>query len=286
MHCEKVQNRLTAFLDTEVDDKERREMASHLKHCARCKQEADLQKRTREALHLWEEITPSPHFQEAFWRRVALDVNPPRWHPNRFRRALNRFRPVAVAAALVVGLILGGVMGGHLPLMSSRWGTPLKATSFEKEAALTTVAQSGMEMCKIGVEGMMCSECQRKIQVALNQLEGAEKVTVSMAEKTAEVTLKKGFSVEFSRLREAVRQQGYLPMEIELATVGQIIQWEERLALKTKVSGQLFLLLENGQLEALEALVKGGQSEFAVTGRVIQYRGRNYLLLETYKALG
>jgi len=60
---------------------------------------------------------------------------------------------------------------------------------------------------QISIEGMSCGHCVKHVEEALAEVNGVEKVEVSLQDKKAVVVLKQ--EVEDSRLREAVEEAGY-----------------------------------------------------------------------------
>lgn len=63
------------------------------------------------------------------------------------------------------------------------------------------------------IEGMMCAHCTGRVQKALEDIEGVESVSMSLENKSAELTL--GGEVADDVLREAVTQAGYEVTEIK-----------------------------------------------------------------------
>lgn len=59
----------------------------------------------------------------------------------------------------------------------------------------------------IQVEGMGCAKCVKKVQTALEALEGVESAAVSLEEKTAVVTMTA--PVEDAALQAAVESKGF-----------------------------------------------------------------------------
>ncbi len=56
------------------------------------------------------------------------------------------------------------------------------------------------------VEGMTCSHCVRRVENALNQLDGVW-ATVSLPEQSADIHMKQAYTPE--QLRQAIREAGY-----------------------------------------------------------------------------
>ncbi|MFQ5802567.1 MAG: zf-HC2 domain-containing protein [Candidatus Methylomirabilales bacterium] len=60
MRCEQIQGHLSAYLEDEVDPKERRAIEEHLPECVRCRRELELLRRTVSSLTSLEEIEVPP----------------------------------------------------------------------------------------------------------------------------------------------------------------------------------------------------------------------------------
>lgn len=57
------------------------------------------------------------------------------------------------------------------------------------------------------IEGMMCGHCTAHVEKALRALDGVTDVAVSLAEKTAQVTLNK--DIEDEIFKELIAEEGY-----------------------------------------------------------------------------
>ena len=68
------------------------------------------------------------------------------------------------------------------------------------------------ETMKFTVEGMHCAHCQSAVEKALNGVKGVKKAVVSLEEKTATVTVKKG-KVNRDALLIAMKDAGFEVLE-------------------------------------------------------------------------
>jgi len=111
MKCEKVKERLSAFMDNELDRKKSSEIEQHLAECSICNQEMKLLTQTWSSLELWEKIEPSDKFEIRFWQRVREKEQ----RQPLFQRLLQRSIPVTALGLiiLVIGL-LGGIYLGNI----------------------------------------------------------------------------------------------------------------------------------------------------------------------------
>lgn len=85
MRCEEIQERLSAYLDAEVESAEWLAIENHLESCERCRREMELLHQTISPLHALEEVPVSANFRakvqrviEArsfpWWRRLARQL--------------------------------------------------------------------------------------------------------------------------------------------------------------------------------------------------------------------
>lgn len=95
--CEQVQERLSAWLDGELTAEERRQVAGHLKGCAACSRELEALAQLDAALG-----TLAAPLPDKLPERVLARLKPPR------RRY--GWQSLAMAASLVLGITLGGVL--------------------------------------------------------------------------------------------------------------------------------------------------------------------------------
>ena len=64
------------------------------------------------------------------------------------------------------------------------------------------------EKITLDIEGMMCNNCKKHVENAINGVKGVKKVEVSLENKTAEVEYAEG-KVEAQALADAVTAAGY-----------------------------------------------------------------------------
>lgn len=112
MRCGRIKKRMSAFLDGEVGEKEKKRIAGHLKTCRSCGEEA------KTLSLLWallaeekESIRPSPYFWNKLEQRI-VEVEENKNVFGKFLERLNRaFVPATATAVLVIGLFIGIQLG-------------------------------------------------------------------------------------------------------------------------------------------------------------------------------
>ena len=97
--CEEIGTELVAFLDGELDEGERRPIASHVSSCLVCRREIERLSAVRNLLADLPRIEPGPEFASRFWER--LDVVPESTLRRRSRRSMYWALPALAAAAVL-----------------------------------------------------------------------------------------------------------------------------------------------------------------------------------------
>jgi predicted anti-sigma-YlaC factor YlaD len=113
MKCSKVQKKLSAYQDKELEPLEQEQVRSHLLTCRACREKFAELERVWQALEWSEEIQPDPWF----YRQLLGKIREPRergllptlQHVFRLSRA-----PVAVSIILIIGLLAGTYLGSIL----------------------------------------------------------------------------------------------------------------------------------------------------------------------------
>jgi hypothetical protein len=91
MTCEVVQEELVAYLDGELSEPDRVQIAAHLQTCAACaREEAQLSQLTRLLVKM-ERFEPSPEFATNFWKRLEQEAIPVKAEANKPPTLESRF---------------------------------------------------------------------------------------------------------------------------------------------------------------------------------------------------
>ena len=113
MKCSKIQKKLSAYQDNELETHEREQVRSHLLSCRDCREEFAELERVWQTLGGLEEIHPDPWFYRQIVRRIKKPYeqasSPTLGHVLRLFRA-----PVAVSLILIIGLLAGTYLGSIL----------------------------------------------------------------------------------------------------------------------------------------------------------------------------
>jgi len=105
MRCKKVKEKLSAFIDNELESKIRLKIEQHLTKCFGCEQELKILTQTWQALEKRKRIEASVNFEEKFWQRVReRELKQPL-----FQRLLTRVIPIPAAFTVLIFGLAGGI---------------------------------------------------------------------------------------------------------------------------------------------------------------------------------
>jgi anti-sigma factor RsiW len=111
MKCARIRKKLTAFLDGEVSEEEKRQISIHLEFCDRCRQELVELTQVADALSLIETAQVSPYFTARLKQRIA-DEKPRRHIYWSLREIIRRaVIPVTAAVLVIFSFVLGHSLG-------------------------------------------------------------------------------------------------------------------------------------------------------------------------------
>jgi Cu+-exporting ATPase len=86
--------------------------------------------------------------------------------------------------------------------------------------------EAGMEKVTLPIQGMSCASCVKKVENALNGLEGVVRASVNFATERATVQYIPG-AVSMEDFRRAVKEAGYEVLEVETAKKEEIVDREK-----------------------------------------------------------
>ncbi|MEW6375119.1 MAG: heavy metal translocating P-type ATPase, partial [Thermodesulfobacteriota bacterium] len=86
--------------------------------------------------------------------------------------------------------------------------------------------EAGLEKVTLPIHGMSCASCVKKVENALNRLEGVVRATVNFASERATVQYVAG-AVSIEDFRKAVKEAGYEILEVEAAGKEDIVDREK-----------------------------------------------------------
>lgn len=100
--CERISGELVAFLDGELDEGERRPIATHVSTCLVCRREIERLTIVQRWVANVSKIEPGPELAEQLWRRIAAEPEPLGARPGvRSFRSLRWALPALAAAAVL-----------------------------------------------------------------------------------------------------------------------------------------------------------------------------------------
>jgi len=109
MKCKKIRRKLVAYLDGELDEKQKLLVKRHLLECTECEKEADLLSKTSYFLKNLQRLMPSEDFEANLWKKIYF-VEKKEVRPYLLRRVAYIILPAAVAAALIIGVFRGNLV--------------------------------------------------------------------------------------------------------------------------------------------------------------------------------
>jgi Cu+-exporting ATPase len=133
--------------------------------------------------------------------------------------------------------------------------------------------EAGLEKITLPIHGMSCASCVKKVETALNGLEGVVKANVNFATERATVQYIPG-AVSMVDFRKAVKEAGYEVLEVETAKKEDLVDREkaareaEYRKLKRKLTAGILLVIPVFLLAYWKAL---GLSAFFTLSRDVNF---------------
>ena len=113
MKCSKIQKKLSAYQDRELEPREQEKVRRHLLSCQACREQFAELEQVWQTLGGVEEIHPDPWF----YRQIVRKIKEPREQASlpTLQHVFWLFRtPVAVSIILIIGLLAGSYLGSIL----------------------------------------------------------------------------------------------------------------------------------------------------------------------------
>jgi anti-sigma factor RsiW len=110
MRCQRARRRLSAYLDDELDRRQRADLEAHLEHCRSC---TALVADRRDEWAALADMDPVPSMPADTWARVTSAVEEADRLPWYRQRQAQLIRAVCVTAAVVRGITGGVVLSGR-----------------------------------------------------------------------------------------------------------------------------------------------------------------------------
>lgn len=110
MKCQNIKRKLVAYLDREVEKKQKLLIKEHLSQCAECKKEADLLQKTFYILKDQQRLKSSADFEAHLWERIHRTKERQLRPQAIFERLDHLILPATVAVALIVGVVVGNLV--------------------------------------------------------------------------------------------------------------------------------------------------------------------------------
>lgn len=137
MSCQEIRDKLSAYLDGVLDEKETDEIQSHIEHCPECRQEIEDLKKTIALLSSLEEIIPPASFRRELRHKLEQEAqtkgktgNPQKAIINRFFAKARHSYLLPVAAALVF-MVVSAPFILNMPKMGSEQKKSEMALDYE-----------------------------------------------------------------------------------------------------------------------------------------------------------
>jgi len=136
MKCKGIRRKLVAYLDGELEEKQKLSIKEHLTKCGECKKEADLLNKSFYLLKDQQRLKPSQDFEANLWERIYSLEKRQLLPQAIFGRLVHAALPAAVAAVLIIGVLVGSSVEKIIPsqtikLKEERYLTSIGLDSFQ-----------------------------------------------------------------------------------------------------------------------------------------------------------
>jgi len=115
MKCKRIRRKLVAYLDGELREKQKLLIKEHLTKCRECKKEADLLNKSFCLLKDQQRLKASENFEANLWEKIYSLEERELLPQAIFGRLAHLILPAAVAAALIIGVVVGSYVEKIIP---------------------------------------------------------------------------------------------------------------------------------------------------------------------------
>ena len=163
-------------------------------------------------------------------------------------------------------------------------------------AVLCTSTLASVDRVFLQVKGVACPFCVYGIEKNLKKVPGVAAVEMTIRTGVVRISLQPGTPLDAAALEEAITMAGFTPGSLEVQVTGNLVTTDDKPALKSEETGQVFLLVEPGEAgthellsaETLSGLKKAsddGAKPLTISGRVHRHAGMPAALaVERYRA--
>ena len=134
MRCHKVQMKLSAYQDGELEVKDVKQFAAHLEDCPACRRQLDELERVWQELGDLGDIAPDPGFYGQIVEKIHESQERPVWGWQRAFQLLSAqaFPCALMIAAILIGTFLGNFLAGNsqFPWQQDKMTRPREASEF------------------------------------------------------------------------------------------------------------------------------------------------------------
>ena len=144
-------------------------------------------------------------------------------------------------------------------------------------------ALASVDEAQIHVEGLACPFCVYGVEKNLKRVPGVVSLLTTIRTGWVHIDMEPNAVLDTDALKEAIKKAGFTPSDIEATVTGDLIQRDERWALKSTGTGQVFLLVEPSEdglqriseetLAKLQQASNDGAKPVVITGLVHSHPG-------------
>lgn len=128
--------------------------------------------------------------------------------------------------------------------------------------SLFSVAFAEIKEVEIGIDGLSCPFCVFGLKEQMKKIEAIDKLNINLKNSLASITLKESSLLNIKDFKNAVKKAGFSIREIKILADGEIVTYDDFLALKIKETNQLFTLSNTKELKiGTKVSIKGNVHE-------------------------